>query len=88
MRTVVIIQARMTSSRLPGKVLRTVNGKPLIGYLLERVKRCQQVDEIVVATTVNGTDDPLVEYCASEGVATYRGDEYDVLGRYYEAATE
>ncbi len=86
MRNVVIIQARMSSVRLPGKVLKTVMGKPLLGYLLERLERCQLVDAIMIATTTNGGDDPIVELAQDAGVEVYRGDEHDVLSRYYQAA--
>jgi len=85
-KTVVIIQARMTSTRLPGKVLKDVLGKPLLGYQLERVGRCRTVDEIVVATTVNATDDPVAEFVTGEGLRVWRGSEADVLSRYAEAA--
>lgn len=86
MKTVVIIQARMTSTRLPGKVLKEVLGKPLLGYQLERVGRSRTVDEIVVATTVNATDDPVANFVAGEGLRVWRGSEADVLSRYAEAA--
>lgn len=86
MKTVVIIQARMTSSRLPGKVLKQVLGRPLLAYQLERVGRCRTVDEIVVATTVNATDDPVAEFVEGAGLRVWRGSEADVLSRYAEAA--
>lgn len=88
MRTVIIVQARMTSYRLPGKVLKTIQGKPLIGYLLERLARCQRVDQVVVAATNNESDEPIEAFCRDTGVAIYRGDEHDVLRRYYHAAKE
>lgn len=86
MKTVAIIQARMTSTRLPGKVLKNVLGKPLLGYQLERVGRCRTIDETVVATTVNATDDKVVEFVEGEGLRTWRGSEADVLSRYAGAA--
>ncbi|VDH00944.1 3-deoxy-manno-octulosonate cytidylyltransferase [Lysinibacillus sphaericus] len=86
MKIVAIIQARMTSTRLPGKVLKKVLGKTLLEYQLERVRRSQCIDEIVVATTVNKTDDPIVELCSQLGYSIYRGSEEDVLSRYYEAS--
>ena len=88
MKTVGIVQARMTSTRLPGKILKTVLGKPLLEYELERLKRVDSLDELIVATTTNIDDDPVVDLCRSMGVATYRGSEHDVLSRYYEAASE
>ena len=85
-RIVAIHQARMTSKRLPGKVLMELDGRPLIDYSLERLKRAQSLDKIVVATTVNAADDSIVDYCKMRGFFFYRGDEKDVLSRYYEAA--
>lgn len=86
MKTVAIIQARMGSTRLPGKVLKKVLGKPLLEYQLERVKKSRLIDEIVVATTVKEQDQPIVDFCTEKGVSCYRGSEEDVLARYYEAA--
>ena len=86
MAIVAIIQARMTSTRLPGKVLKQVLGKPMIGYQLERTRRCHALDEIVVATTTNATDDPIADYVSGLGIAVYRGSEHDVLSLYFEAA--
>ncbi|TCT26465.1 spore coat polysaccharide biosynthesis protein SpsF [Melghiribacillus thermohalophilus] len=88
MKTVAIIQARMGSTRLPGKVLKKVLGKPLLEYQLERVKKSRLIDEIVVATTVKEQDQPIVDFCTEKGVSCYRGSEEDVLARYYEAANE
>ncbi|MDB9312961.1 glycosyltransferase family protein [Spirulina sp. CS-785/01] len=86
MKTVIIDQARMTSTRLPGKVLKTVLGKPLLEYQIERLQRVELADALVIATTTNTTDDPIVELCDRLGVKYYRGSEADVLARYYEAA--
>ena len=86
MRTVIITQARMASTRLPGKVLKTINGKSLLKYQLERLKRVSSADQVVVATTTNKTDDPIVELCQHLRVSYYRGSEEDVLARYNEAA--
>ncbi|OUC13624.1 MAG: acylneuraminate cytidylyltransferase [Alkalinema sp. CACIAM 70d] len=88
MKTVIIVQARMTSTRLPGKVLKTVLGKPLLEYQLERLQRVSLADQIVVATTVNETDQPIVDLCVRLSIPVYRGSEEDVLARYYEAATQ
>ncbi|KOO49603.1 cytidylyltransferase domain-containing protein [Viridibacillus arvi] len=81
-----IIQARMGSTRLPGKILKEVNGKPLLAYQLERIARAKYVDKVVIATTVNQKDDVIVEFCDNNDVEYYRGSENDVLSRYYEAA--
>ncbi|MGP7818525.1 cytidylyltransferase domain-containing protein [Niallia sp. 01092] len=82
-----IIQARMGSTRLPGKVLKTVLGKTLLEYQWERVGRSNRLDEIIVATTTNEADHPIVELCEKLCIPVYRGSEEDVLARYYEAAT-
>jgi spore coat polysaccharide biosynthesis protein SpsF len=76
----------MTSTRLPGKILMKVLGKPLLQYELERLKRVPSLDELVVATTKNAADDPVAALCERMGVASYRGSEFDVLSRYHEAA--
>lgn len=86
MKIVAIIQARMTSTRLPGKVLREVLGKPLLGHQVERLRRCRTLDEIVLATTVNATDDPVVAFAEGEGLRFWRGSEEDVLARFAGAA--
>lgn len=86
MKTVIIVQARMTSTRLPGKVLKEVLGKTLLEYLIERLRRVKLADEIVIATTINHTDQPIVDLCRRLNVAVTRGSEHDVLARYYEAA--
>lgn len=77
----------MTSTRLPGKVLMPIMGRPMLSYQLERLRRVTRVDRVVVATTVNATDGPIVDFCAKECVDCTRGSEYDVLSRYFEAAT-
>lgn len=81
-RVVAVTQARMTSTRLPGKVLMTVQGKPLLEHHLDRVRRMRLVDETVVATTTNAADDPIVALCDRLGVPYVRGSEADVLSRY------
>lgn len=81
-----VIQARMTSTRLAGKILKEVLGKPLLEYELERVARIKGLDEVVVATTANATDDPVVELCKRLGVKYFRGSELDVLDRYHQTA--
>lgn len=81
-----IVQARMGSKRLPGKVMKEVLGKPLIGYLLERLSRSKKIDGIVLATSVNKENDILCDYVEGIGYEVFRGSEQDVLGRYYQAA--
>lgn len=86
MDTAIIVQARMTSTRLPGKVLKTVMNKPLLAYQIERLKRVQHADGIVLAITTNSADDVLGHFASEQGVTCFRGSELDVLGRYYNAA--
>lgn len=88
MKVVIIVQARMTSTRLPGKVLKRVLDKPLLEYQMERLQRVKNADEIVVATTINAADDVIIELCKRLRIAYYRGSEQDVLSRYAEAAHE
>lgn len=80
-KVVASIEARMTSTRLPGKVLADVAGRPALTRLLARLRRCTTLDDIVLATTVNPADDVLVDWAQREGVAVFRGSEDDVLGR-------
>ena len=86
MKRVIIVQARMTSTRLPGKILRSLAGRPMLAQQLQRLKSCSQVDDILIATTCNTEDDAVVELALQEGVGWHRGDEHDVLGRYVGAA--
>ena len=88
MRRVIIVQARMTSTRLPGKVLMDLAGRPMLAQQLRRLKRCASVDEIVVATTVLPSDDAVADLAGRESVRWFRGDEQDVLSRYAGAARE
>ncbi|MGB2797393.1 MAG: glycosyltransferase family protein [Phycisphaerae bacterium] len=86
MNVVVVIQARMDSTRLPGKVLMPLGGKPAIAHVLERAGWIPGVSRVVLATTNSPADDPLVDFCHSVGAAVFRGSEEDVLDRYYQAA--
>lgn len=86
MSTHIIIQARMASTRLPGKVLKTVLGRPLLHYLIERLERVQRADGILLATTCGDADLPLVDFCTQRQIPLFRGSEEDVLSRYFEAA--
>ncbi len=85
-KTVVIIQARMSSTRLPGKVLKEIVGKPMLWHIIARVQQSTQIDEIVIATTNNKEDDELQKFLVSTGVPFFRGSEDNVLERYYLAA--
>lgn len=79
-----ILQARMTSSRLPGKVMSLVNGTPMIGIQISRIRQSRGLDNLLVATTVNKEDDVLVEYLNSISVDVYRGSITDVYSRFRE----
>lgn len=80
-RVVAAIQARMTSKRLPGKVMADLCGAPLLQRIVERLRLCRNLDAIVIATTVNCEDDPVDKLGRTLGVQVFRGDEQDVLGR-------
>jgi spore coat polysaccharide biosynthesis protein SpsF len=86
MKTVATIEARTTSSRLPGKVLLPVLGKPLLDLLIERLRRVPQIDQVVVATTVNTGDDAIEDVARRLGAGCFRGSEEDVLDRVLRAA--
>ena len=86
MKTVATVEARMSSTRLPGKVSRTILGKPMLELLIERLKRAQSLDEIVVATTKNPADNVIEELAHRIGVNCFRGSEEDVLERVLRAA--
>src|SRR4051794_20326292 len=73
-----ILQARMTSSRLPGKVMEPVLGQPMIGRQIERLKRAKKIDKLVVATSTDPSDDALAAYCEELGVEVFRGSLDDV----------
>lgn len=79
------IEARMTSTRLPGKVLMEIKRKPALELMIERVKKSKFIDSVIVATTVNKTDDVIIELCKRLGVKYYRGSEEDVLQRVLQA---
>lgn len=87
-RTAIIIQARMGSTRLPGKVLKPIAGRPMLSYQLERMRQAKRASSIVVATTTSTLDDVLVDFCGAEGVECTRGPEQDVLSRYAQAARQ
>lgn len=82
----VIIQARMGSTRLPGKVLADIEGRPMLWHIIQRVKQATKVDKVIVATTHLPEDQKVVEVAQSCGVEFFQGSEKDVLDRYYQAA--
>jgi len=84
---IAILQARISSSRLPGKVLMPLLGKPMLERQLERNHRSRNIDSLIVATSTDPSDDPIAEFCREANVAVYRGSLDDVLDRYYQAAS-
>jgi spore coat polysaccharide biosynthesis protein SpsF len=86
LKVVAIIQARMGSSRLPGKVLRDIQGESMLARVLNRLRRTRCIDELLVATTDGAADDRLVQECGRCSVPVFRGNEEDVLDRYLRAA--
>jgi glutamate-1-semialdehyde 2,1-aminomutase len=86
MKTVAICQARMGSTRLPGKVLKDLSGRPVLDWVVEAAKQSPGVDQVVVATSTLPQDDPIVEWALAKGVAVFRGSETDVLSRFLGAA--
>lgn len=86
MKTVCIIQARMSSTRLPGKVLRDINGRPTLSWVVDAARQAKGVDEVVVATSVLPDDDVIASWAKDQGVAVFRGDLTDVLSRFLGAA--
>src|SRR3954449_9621786 len=85
-RVVATIEARMTSSRLPGKVLLPARGRPLLELMVERLRRCRHLDEIVIATAVDASSDPLQQLAERLDIGCFRGSEDDVLARVLGAA--
>lgn len=86
MKTVAIIQARMSSSRLPGKVLLEISKLPMIEWVVERTQRAKRINQVVVATTIDRSDDPVFEFCRRKDYQVSRGSVHDVLDRYYQTA--
>ena len=86
MKVIAIIQARMNSARLPGKVLMHLVNKPVLAHIVERLSYCKLVENILIATSHEDSDDPIAEYCENKNIDYYRGSLDDVLDRYYQAA--
>ena len=85
-RIVAIVQARMASRRLPGKILADIAGEPMLRRVVERLRRAKSVDEVVVATTLDPADDETEAFCQKRNYPSTRGDVHDVLDRCYQAA--
>ena len=80
---VAVMQCRMGSKRLPGKMLLDLNGKSVLLRVIERIKQCKNIDKIIVTTTNNKSDDVIVGECSDIGIHYFRGSEDNVLGRFY-----
>lgn len=85
-RVVAVVQARMQSTRLPGKSLLDVCGKPLLQHVIERISRAPNIDDVVIATTDDPSDDPIESFADAVGFRAFRGSKDDVLVRYLQAA--
>ncbi len=83
-----ILQARVSSTRLPNKILKEIIGKPMLAHQIERVQRAEMIDELVVATSDQPEDDAVVSLCRNIGVTCFRGSLNDVLDRYYQCARQ
>ncbi len=87
-KVVAIIQGRMSSSRLPGKILADIAGQPMLTRVYTRTMRAETLHEVIFATTTDASDDPVAEYCDFSGIPFTRGSQFDVLDRYYQAASQ
>ncbi|MDO8468829.1 MAG: glycosyltransferase family protein [Candidatus Peribacter sp.] len=87
MKTIAIIQARMSSRRLPGKILEDVAGVPLLAHVIRRAQASGVFDEVIAATSTEKTDDPVQAFCKIQNIPCFRGNLDDVLDRYYQTAT-
>ena len=88
MTVIAIIQARMSSTRLPGKVLLPLVNKPVLAHVVERLSYSRLIEKIVVATSIDSSDDPIADFCYQQNWLCYRGSLEDVLDRYYQTATQ
>lgn len=88
MKVVCIVQARMGSSRLPGKVLKRISDKTILEHVISRIKQSKLIDDIVIATTIEQMDNVIEELAIEKGIKVFRGSEQDVLSRYYYAARD
>ncbi len=86
MKTAAIVQARFGSTRLPGKILKELSGKPMLWHVVDRLSRAESADAIIIATTNLPEDDRIEIFCKENNILFYRGDSEDVLSRYFEAA--
>jgi len=87
-KVVAIIQTRVGSTRLPGKALKNISGKPMLWHVVHRLRYCKLLEQIVVATTTNKKDDAVEKFCRDNKIDFFRGSENNVLDRYYNAAKQ
>jgi glutamate-1-semialdehyde aminotransferase/spore coat polysaccharide biosynthesis protein SpsF (cytidylyltransferase family) len=87
-RVVAVIQARMASQRLPGKILQNIHGKPMLWHVVYRAQNASKVDAVIVATSTSSSDDAVQAYCEQAGIPVFRGDEQNVLDRFFHAASK
>ena len=83
---IAIVQARMNSKRLPGKVLMDIAGRPMLWHVINRIKHSKYVNKTIIATTTNKDDKQIEDFCKTYDIDLYRGNEDDVLDRYYQCA--
>lgn len=88
MKVVAVVQARMSSVRLPGKVLKEICNKPIIQWIVQRTRAAKTVDEVVIITSTNPQDDPIAEFAEKQNILCYRGSEHDVVDRCYNSAKQ
>jgi spore coat polysaccharide biosynthesis protein SpsF len=88
MKTVAIIQARMGSNRLPGKVLKPILGRPMLWHIVRRVRAAPSISEVIVAVPSDSANEVLCQFCTDNKIACFAGSETDVLDRYYRAAQQ
>jgi len=86
MKIAAIIQARMSSKRLPNKVMLPLSGKPVLEHVIERLKYSKIIEDIIVATSSDESDQKIVDYCKKKKISFFCGNLNDVLDRYYQAA--
>lgn len=88
MKVLAIIQARMGSTRLPGKVLKPILGHPMLWHIVQRLRWVHELADVVVATSENPGDEPIRHFCREQGISLFAGSENDVLDRFYQAAVQ
>ena len=82
MKVVAIVQARLDSTRLPGKVLKEIEGKPMLYHIVNRLRRSNLITKIIVATSDEDSDNPINDFCMQNGIECFRGSKDDVLDRF------